>query len=133
MTAHGPWLADAMNDYLSGATIKAIAVTGALSADVEFRSSVVNEITGTGYTSGGVAVTGFTVVYASGRIVVDCDTIDFGIVDSSGEVAGVSLYISTGSSATDQMIATSTFPPIETNGTFTYTPSASGFMQVNFL
>lgn len=130
---HGPWIADLLTAYFTGKTIKALAVKSAHvpSAATAFRSQITNEITGTGYTAGGVAVSGVTATWdaATLRAYLTCDLVNFGAVTAT-DIAGVVFYVSTGTAATDRVLWTDTFPPVDADGALTYEPSADGAMEI---
>jgi hypothetical protein len=97
----------------------------------QYKSSVTNEVTGTGYTATGVALTGVTVVYsaASNLITVDANdsswgagatisAIRFGVLyDSSPATDATRPLIGFFNFTTDQAVA---------NGTFTIQYNAAG-------
>lgn len=132
MAVYGPFITSALAGYLSGASVKALLTTSAYVQDVDqqFRSSVTNEVVGTGYTAGGVAVTGVAVMYdsATNHPHLTCDPVDFGVI-TIAEVAAIVFYVDTGSPATDVLIATDPFGPTEVdNTTFQYIPHADGLV-----
>lgn len=95
------------------ATFKGLICQGGYVPDFdahEFRSSVTNEVTGTGYTAGGVALTGVavTVDAAANRVKVDANDIDFGTVTFTSGTQ-IIIYLSTGSAATDILVGRWTF------------------------
>jgi hypothetical protein len=71
-----------------------------------FRSSVTNEVTGTNWPSGGVALTGVDVTQdnTNDRAVLTADNVEEANVTVSGVRAAV-LYQDTGNAATDRLIA----------------------------
>ena len=92
-----------------------------------FRSDVTNEVTGTGYTSGGAAVT-LTVAAvdtANNDIEVTCSAPIW--PSSTISAAGGIIYKDSGSAATDPLISVIDFGGTitSTNGTFTATPTGS--------
>lgn len=135
MAVYGPWLREAFSAYLSGKTVKALLVTSAFVAnpDHQFRSSITNEVAGTGYVAGGVTVTGVVISYdtATNRIKIACNDVNFGDVDLAA-VGGIVFYVSNGSAATDVLIAADTFPVVEvTDATnLTYRPHSDGIVGV---
>lgn len=135
MAVYGPWLRDVFTAYFTGKTVKALLVTSAFVADPdhEFRSSITNEVAGTGYVSGGVAVTGVVASYdaATNRVKVMCDDVNFGDVDLTN-VGGIVFYVSNGSAATDVVIAADTFAMVEVSDAtnLTYRPHANGIVGV---
>jgi hypothetical protein len=86
----------------------------------EFRSDVTSEVTGTGYTAGGIAQTGeLTTLDATNHwLKIDADDADFGTLTVSG-IVGMVLYVVTGSAATDYLVSMHTFA--------SQSPSASPF------
>lgn len=113
--------------------VKALAVTSThvSSVSTTYRSQIANEITGTGYTAGGVAVTGVVVAWdaVESRAYVTCDLVDFGAVTAT-DVAGIVFYADTGSAATDRVLWTDTFAPVAATGSLTYQPSPEGAMEI---
>lgn len=76
----------------------------------EFRSDVTNEVTGTGYSSGGVALTGegITLDTTNDRLKIDADDADFGTLTVTG-ITQMIVYVDTGSAATDLLISNHSF------------------------
>lgn len=76
----------------------------------EFRSSVTGEVTGTGYTAGGVALTGeaVTIDAATNRVKLDADDVDFGTVTFTAGTQ-VIVYVNSGAAATDRLVSRHTF------------------------
>lgn len=94
----------------------------------EFRSDVTSEVTGTGYTSGGVALTGeaITLDTTNDRLKIDADVIDFGTVTITG-ITQLILYVDTGSAATDILVSNHTFASQSPSGVnFTCAVHADG-------
>lgn len=131
MAVHTTWISQALTTYLTGKTIKALVVTSAYIDDEthQFRSSLV-EANGTGYTAGGVTVTGVVVSLTSGAVVISCADVAFGDVDLI-DAAGVAFYVSTGSAAADTVLVVDMFSdPVDTSTSpeFTYQPNPSGLV-----
>lgn len=87
-------------------SFKALLVTSSYtpSNSHEFRSSVTNEVTGTGYTAGGVAITqAVTRDDANNRVDVDFDPVQYNNVTLT--CRGMVIYKNTGSAGTDRLIA----------------------------
>ncbi len=108
MSVYGKFAYKAINDVLTGATLKAMLLQSeyVFAHTHEFRSSLTaNEVSGAGYTAGGVTLATVTVTLntTTGRVVVLCDEIDYGAIDVL-DCAGIAYYIDTGSSATDRVI-----------------------------
>lgn len=90
----------------------------------EFRSSVTNEVSGTGYTAGGVSLTGESVTIdgATNRVKIDANDAAWTTVTFT---AGTQLivYVDTGNAATDILVSRHTFPSAQS-------PSAQDFTFV---
>lgn len=132
MAVHGPWLSSAVTSYLTGATIKAMLVTSAYAEnpDQHYRSEITQEVTGTGYTAGGVSVSGVTIFYDStiNQVILTCSAVDFGTV-TLADVAGIVFYVSHGSAATDELLVSDLWDTVAfTAANCTYTPSADGLI-----
>lgn len=129
-SAYGPIWATIVDDYLTGKTLKAMLVEAAyvFDRDHDFRNDITDEVTGTGYTSGGVDLTGVTVAYdtGTGRVKIDADDADFGILTATG-IAGIVVYVDVGTSATDPVISYHSFTAQDpTSQPFTYAWSVDG-------
>ena len=113
------------------AAFKALIVNAAYVPNVdthEFRSSITNEVTGTGYIAGGVALTGVTVTQdtINNRLVIDAADANFGIVTFTAGTRIV-VYVNVGTAATDLLVSSHDFPatsPAAEN--FTYAWHADG-------
>jgi hypothetical protein len=131
--AHGPTFADMVSDYLSGQTVKAMLAAGYTpDKDHDFRDDVTGEVTGTGYTAGGITLTNVAATYdaASDRVKVDADDAEFGTVTLSG-VTAVVVYLSTGAAATDRILSTHTFAAQSPSAVpFTYQWAADGILTL---
>lgn len=131
MSVYGPWLEKVFDDYLAGKTIKALLVTSSYAQDVDhdFRNDITAEISGTGYTAGGVVVTGFAASYdaAANAVRITCSPINFGNPDIDS-IGGVVFYVSTGVATTDAIIVADPFGPVDADGTvgLIYTPHVDG-------
>lgn len=124
-TAAGGFIEDAMDTYLTGKTVKAMLCGAGYTFDKHthvFRSSVTSEVSGTGYTAGGITLTGVDTQRdtANSRVEVVADPADFGTVTLTG-ITQVVNYIDTGNAATDRIIGVHTFAAQAPNGVpFTY-------------
>lgn len=133
MAVYGPFATDLLTSYLASKTIKAMLVdsTYVQNVDNQYRSAIAShEISGTGYTAGGVTAT-LTASYDSSGDTpsIGCGTVDFGSITASG-IGGIVFYVSTGDAATDVLIAADTWTPADASGPFTYTPAAGGLIVV---
>jgi hypothetical protein len=131
----GPTLADAVGDYLTGATVKAMLVGSGYTPNVDhdFRDDVTGEVSGTGYTAGGITLANVIVTYdaTNNRVKIDADDAAFGTVTLTG-VTGIVTYISTGAAATDRIISAHTFTSQSPNAVpFTYQWHADGVGYIN--
>lgn len=123
MSVQGPWVAEILTQYLSGKSVKALALTSAHSVDMstEFRDEIGGELADGGYPAGGVAVGGLSVDWddVEQTVLVSCDLVNFGSV-TADDVSGVVFYVNSGDPATDRVMWTDLFDPIEADGTLTY-------------
>ena len=96
------------------------------------RSDVTNEVTGTGYASGGIAVVNLTATESGGVVTVDIDDPSW----ASSSIANARymiLYQDVGSAATDRLVMAYDFGSDQTssNGAFTVNINASGLFDVS--
>lgn len=117
------------------ATLKAMLVDSNYTEDLdahEFKSQVTNEVTGTGYTAGGVALSGPTIIYdpATNTTRVDAADANFGIVTLS-DVAGIVVYVDTGDPATSILVSYHSMAPQNPDAVpFVYTWHADGILTL---
>lgn len=139
MSVHVPWFQDvlAVDTWLAGKTINALLVTDIYVDDpaITTRDGIVDEVTGTGYTTGGVTVTGVAAVDTATGVALTCDVVDFGAsLTLDGWVGGIVFYVDTGDAATDQIVSADVFESerqIEAIGSpVTYTPAEEGFVVI---
>ena len=93
----------------------------------DFHDDLTNEVTGTGYTAGGVAVTSTEVTVGSGNVVFDAaDTVFPTVTISNAEAGALTRW--TGSSATSELVLLSDFgsPASATAANFTVQWAAGG-------
>lgn len=112
-TLAGRTVLDKEQAYLSGKTVKAMLVGSGYTFDKDahdFRDDVTSEVSGPGYTAGGITLTGVAAQLdaANHRVEVVADNANFGTVTLSG-VTQIVTYFSTGSAATDRIISVHTF------------------------
>jgi hypothetical protein len=96
-----------LNAYLTGKTVKCLLASNAFTPNIDstnFRSNITNEITGTGYTSGGVTVT----ATASLDLTADKGILTFGAA-SFGTVTIANIkhyiyYVDTGTAGTSEVL-----------------------------
>ena len=116
-------------------TIKAMLVTSAYTPNQDthrYKSSITNEVTGTGYTAGGVTLASKTVAYDTTNNTVTFDAADLSWPASTITARYLVIYGSTGTDATSPLIAYVDFGAdvSTTNGTLTYTFPTSGLVQL---
>ena len=102
---------------------KIMLVTSSYTADKDAhtkRSDVTNEVTGTGYTSGGDS-TSVTVTKDTANDRIDIDFTDVSWTTATITAAGAVIYKTTGTASTDNLVAYLDFAGdvTSTNGTFT--------------
>lgn len=110
-------------------TIKCALVGEAITnPDLDYRNQI-TEVTGTGYTAGGVALTNKTVIEDDTNNVAywDCDNVLFTALNV-GTVAGIVIYKSTGNAATDILIGYADAPAITSGNNVEFTINASGLL-----
>ena len=123
--AAGPTVFDMVSTYLSGKTVKAMLAGSGFVFEKHvhnFRDDVTGEVTGTGYTAGGITLTGVQAQLdaANSRVEIVADNADFGVLTVTG-ITQVITYISTGVAANDRIIGVHTFAAQSPNGAnFTY-------------
>ena len=119
----------ALNDMAAGAidfdtnSFKIILVTSSYTPNKDThtkRSDVTNEISGTGYTSGGVS-TAVTVTNDTANDRIDINFADVSWASATLTAAAAVIYKTTGTASTDNLVAYLDFAGnvISTNGTFT--------------
>lgn len=100
----------------------------------EFRSDITNEVTGTGYSAGGIALTGegITLDTTANRLKIDAADADFGTLTVTG-ITGLVIYVVTGSSATDNLVSFHSFSSQSPSGVnFTYAFHADGIGYISY-
>lgn len=142
MSAYLPWLTTLLGGYVTG-TVK-LALLGRDSGGALYAQDPVthhywsdvssHEVSGTGYTPGGQAVTGLAVTQddADQRVTIDFDDVDFGTLTLSPDsICAAVLYLDTGTPATSVLLGADVFGDTPTAGTaFTYVVSTEGFITV---
>lgn len=131
MPAYGQWIGDALVAEIGSSTIKAMLVTDAYVPDPDESSAPsAGEITGTGYTAGGIDVTSLvSVAYDSANDVVALTLsgpVDFGAIAATG-IGGVALYIDGGLPLVVDMFGS---VDADTGTNFVYTPVVDGVMVI---
>ena len=99
--------------FVSEVNMKFMLATSAYTWDSdthEFRSSVTNEIVGTGYTEGGfdLLISGVDLDLVGGKVTVSADDVSIGPITATG-VAQIITYVDSGDAATDRIVSVHTF------------------------
>jgi hypothetical protein len=115
-------------------TVKAMLCTSTYVPNQDthrYKSDVTNEVTGTGYTAGGVTLTTKTAVYSGASNTLTLDSDDPSWSASSLTARFIVFYVSTGTDATSPLIAYADFGADATTvaATFTYQLPATGIAQ----
>lgn len=105
----GRAMSDANIDFVND-TIKAALVTTSYTwaSNHEFWDDITNEASGSGYTTGGQALTGKTLTYDTNRVVADCDDLIWNPVTFTN-VNRVVIYKDTGTASTSPLLYSDTF------------------------
>lgn len=117
--------------------LKAMLCTPSYVADLDahqFRSDVTDEVTGTGYITGGVTLTGVSLTQDTGlnRLKIDADDANFGEL-TVPDIGQIIIYVDTGSAATDILVSRHSFTPRSpTGGVFTYTWNLDGIGYLTY-
>ena len=99
----------------------------------DFRADITAEVTGTGYTSGGVAITTTEITLASGVLTFDAADVSWSSSTIASAMAAVG-YTNVSGAATDQLIWLSDFVTAasSSSGTFTVQWSGSGIFTLDY-
>lgn len=92
-----------------------------------------NEVTGTNWAAGGVALTGTELTISSGVLVFDATDVSVASTTITSAMAAV-LRTNVGSAATDQLVLLSDFvnPVSTSNGTFAINWAATGIFRLDY-
>ena len=123
---------DAPIDFLSDAIKVALCTSTYTPSQTshEWFSDITNEITGTGYTAGGAALTTKTVSTSSLTVTIDADDTSWSSASFTARYAII--YKSTGTASTSPLIGYVDFGADQTvaSGTFTIQWNASGIVSL---
>lgn len=117
--------------------LKAMLCTSSYSPNFdthEFRSDVTNEVSGTGYSAGGISLTSEAISLdtTNNRLKIDADDANFGTLTVSG-ITQLVVYVDTGSSATDLLVSCHTFSSQSPSGVnFTYAFNVDGIGYLSY-
>lgn len=101
----------------------------------DFFNDLTNEVTGTGYTTGGVAVTSTEITLATGTLTFDAADTVYTTVTISNAMAGVlATSVSTPAAATNQLVVLQDFVTAAsaTAANFTIQHSATGIFTLDY-
>jgi hypothetical protein len=135
---YGNFLLKALNkevDFDSD-TIKVALLTSAYTPNQDthdyFNDVSANEVTGTGYTQGGITLSSKTATYDSGTNVIVLDAADVTWSSSTITARYAVVYDSTGTASTSALIGYVDFGSDQssTNGNFTITWDSTGIVRI---
>lgn len=129
------FLIDTLGDSLEAEDNNILLVTDTYTPNFDthdFRNDVTNEVSGTGYSSGGKAYTGTEITLSGG--VLTFDAADPSWTGSTITARGSVLYRTTGVAANDELFMAHTFGSdvASTAGTFTVGWNASGILTIDY-
>ncbi len=129
-------LIDTAGQSLEAETHKVLMVTDTYTPDFtlhDFRDDITNEVTGTGYTAGGIALTATEVTLAAGLLTFDGADLSWASSTIANAMGSV-LYFNVGTPATDMLVLLQDFVTAAstTNGTFTIQHAAGGLATVDY-
>jgi len=127
-------LANAEIDF-DTATVKAMLCTSSYTPNQDthrYKSDVTNEVTGTGYSAGGVALASKTVSYDTASNTLTLDAADPSWASSTITARYVVFYVDTGTAGTSPLLCYWDFGAdvSSTAGTFTVQLNASGLLTL---
>jgi hypothetical protein len=116
-------------------TIKVMLCTSTYTPDQDahiYKSSVTNEVTGTGYTAGGITLASKTITYTGATNIITLDAADVTWATSTITARYAVIYDDTGTAGTSALIAYVDFGAdvVSSGGNFTITWDATGICTV---
>ena len=129
-------LIDTLAQSWEAETHKVLMVTDTYTPDFtahDFRDDVTNEVSGTGYTAGGVALTATEITLAAGLLTFDGADVSWAGSTITNAMAAIH-YFNVGTAATDPLGLLSDFVTAAStsNGTFTVQWAAGGLYTVDY-
>lgn len=99
-----------------------------------FRDDILAEVTGTGYSAGGVVITSTELTLSSGVLTYDAADASWASSTIANAMAGVGYFARGGASTADELVFLSDFVSAasSSSGTFTIQWSASGIFTVDY-
>lgn len=127
---------DTAGQSLEAETHKELLVQDAHTPDFtvhDFRDDITDEVSGTGYTTGGVAITSTEITLATGTLTYDAADTVYTTVTISDAMAGV-IFFNVGTAATDQLVCLQDFVTAAsaTAANFTIQHNASGIFTLDY-
>lgn len=127
---------DTAGQSLEAETHKVLMVTDSYTPAFDthdFRDDVTNEVSGTGYTTGGTTLTSTEITLSGGTLTFDAADVSWTSSTISNAMAAVG-YFNVGSAATDQLVYLSDFVTAAStsSGTFTIQWNASGIFTLDY-
>lgn len=129
-------LIDTAGQSLEAETHKVLMVTDSYTPNFDthdFRNDITNEVSGTGYTAGGVAITSTEITLSSGVLTFDSADPSWASSTITNAMAAVH-YFNVGADTTDQLVFLSDFVTAAstTNGTFLIQIAAGGWVTIDY-
>lgn len=129
-------LIDALAESFEAEDNKVLMVTDAYTHNYDthdFRDDITNEVSGTGYTAGGLALTGTEITLASGLLTFDAADLSWPNSTIASAMAAIHFF-NVGSAATDALGFLSDFVTAAStnNGTFTIQWHSSGIYTIDY-
>lgn len=130
-------LIDTAGESLEAEDNKVLLVADGYTPDFnahDFRDDITNEVSGTGYTAGGSALTGTELTIASGILTFDAANLSWSSSTITDAMAAV-LYFNVSTAGTDQLVLLSDFVTAASTsaGTFEIQWHASGIATIDFV
>ncbi|MEV6413833.1 hypothetical protein [Kribbella sp. NPDC051718] len=100
----------------------------------DFRNDVTAEVTGTGYTAGGVVITGTELTLAGGVLTYDANDASWSSSTIANAMAAIGYFGRGGASSADELVFLSDFVTAasSSSGTFTVQWNAAGIFTVDY-
>jgi hypothetical protein len=121
----------------SETAVKVLMVTDSEAPNFDthnFRDDILAEVTGTGYSAGGVAITSTELTLSSGVLTYDAADASWASSTIANAMAAVGYFARGGASTADELVFLSDFvnAASSSSGTFTIQWSASGIFTVDY-
>ncbi len=125
------------NGLESETAVKVLMVTDSEAPNFDthdFRNDIAQEVTGTGYTAGGVVITGTELTLSGGVLTYDAADASWSSSTIANPMAAVGYFGRGGASSADELVFLSDFVTAasSSSGTFTVQWHASGIFTVDY-